>query len=132
MSFDKTRALRAYAVFMLVFISLWWPLSHWLYPDWYHDLLGFGPLDGPILDAMVKIIGTMGLFPVAILAAVIKTPNQARVLLQVFLLWSVGMAATYVYLINQGVFPVGEYLNVALLAGNFVVMVVLMPRAQNA
>lgn len=124
---EKSLLLRGYAAFMLVFIAAWWPLSHWFYADWYHVFLGFQATDDAMISALVKVIGTMGLFPVLLLAYIIKSPGQARPYILIFLAWSVGMAATYLHLIWGGVFPQGEYINVALLVGNFAVMGWLMP-----
>ena len=112
---------------MLVFIALWWPLSHWFYADWYHSLLGFAGYD----DGLVKVIGTMGIFPLALLAMTAKNPAASRPYLTIFMIWSVGMIGTYLYLIGTGAFPDHEYLNVGLLVGNFAVMAGLMPSASS-
>jgi hypothetical protein len=41
-------------------VLFWWPLSHWVYPDWYYHLLGFENYPHSLDPALVKIIGTLG------------------------------------------------------------------------
>ncbi|HEY9163751.1 MAG TPA: hypothetical protein VIN57_03985 [Magnetovibrio sp.] len=120
---NKRTALRLYTIGLFIFILFWWPLSHWFYPGWYHTLLGFQGYD----DGLVKVIGTMGLFPLLLLGYAARRPENARAFLAIFMTWSVGMVGTYLYLIMSGVFPAGEYINVGLLLGNLAVMTWLLP-----
>lgn len=111
---DERRRLRAYCGSLAVFLFFWWPLSHWFYSDWYHALVGFERYD----PMFVKLIGTMGVLPVVALLWTALRPEEGGAFAVGFLAWSLGMAATYVYLILVEGFPKGELFNVALLLLN--------------
>jgi hypothetical protein len=120
----QLRLLRYYVLGLAVFGLFWWPLSHWLYPDSYHDLLGF---TGPVDDSMVKVIGTIGVVPILGLFLIARDPLRNRDFVATLLVFYALMAATYVYLINAQDFPAGEYVNVGLLTANFVTLGLLYP-----
>jgi hypothetical protein len=52
----RIKTMRVFLSFNGIFLLFWWPLSHWFYPDFYHNLLGF--TIGSYPDDLVKIIGT--------------------------------------------------------------------------
>jgi hypothetical protein len=121
---SRITVVRSYLVALGVFGLFWWPLSHWLYPDAYHDLLGFqGAVDGDL----VKVIGTLGTVPILGLFLVARDPLRNRDFLAALLVFYALMAATYVYLINASGFPGREYVNVALLLVNGVALALLYP-----
>lgn len=111
-----------------VFTLFWWPLSHWFYPDWYHGLLGFESYD----DSLVKIIGTIGFFPVLGMFFAAADPIRNRDIVITTVVFSVLMAGTYVFLIWTRGFPILELVNVALLAGNVVFIAFLYPWSEAA
>lgn len=120
----RLRILRAYFICLGVFGLFWWPLSHWAYPDWYHDLLGFsGVIDG----SLVKVIGTIGVVPILGLFLIARDPLRNRDFVITLLVFYALMAATYVYLIVARDFPTGEYVNVAFLSINGVITALLFP-----
>jgi hypothetical protein len=120
----KEKILQAYLWFMGIFLLFWWPLSHWFYPDWYHQLLGFESYD----EAMVKIIGTAGIVPVLSLFFAARNPTKNRDMITVLIVFSFLMAGTYVFLIQTQSFPVREYLNVALSIVSGIILMLLFPR----
>ena len=101
----------------------WWSLSHWLYPEAYHRLLGFDRYD----PAMVKIIGTLSFFAVVGMFLVARDPIRNRDFFITLLTMSVLMMATYLYLIQTKQFPVRESLNIILLLGNCIIANLLYP-----
>lgn len=105
-----------------ILLFIYWPLSHWFFSDFYHTTLGFSP--GSYDPDFVKIIGTMGMIPVAgFLYAAIR-PTQAGAFVFGFTVWCFLMSATYIEVINNGHFPPQEYFNSAL---SFVVGLSLIP-----
>lgn len=117
---------RLYCGAFAVSSLFWWTLSHWLYPDWYPDLLGFGPLTASDY-AMAKVIGTLSALPVLGLAVVARAPERNRDFFASVLALSTLMVATYVYLMAAGDFPSGEWINVALIAVNMPILARLYP-----
>ena len=115
--------LRLYFLALGVFTLLWWPVSHWLYPDWYHRLLGFESYDA----AMVRVIGTAGVVPMLGLFFAAADPLRNRDFVIAILAFSALMAATYVVLIFAYGFPTREYANVATLICNACVISALYP-----
>lgn len=106
-------------------LLFWWPLSHWFYPVWYHQLLGF---ENPLQyadNALVKVIGTSGLFPVLLLLFVAGNPLRNRDMLLVLIINCVLWGLTFLYLVQQGQFPKMEYLNVALFFAAMMSLVIL-------
>lgn len=119
----RIRFLRIYLALLAVLGLFWWVLSHWLYPDWYHDLLGFESY----VDSFVKVIGTLSIMPILGLFFTAANPIRNRDLFISLLILSVLMAATYIFLINVQDFPWQEYLNAAFLLGNAVILSLLYP-----
>jgi hypothetical protein len=108
----------------------WWVLSHWLYPDWYHNLLGFHALSAPEY-AMAKTIGTLTAMPVMGMFFVARNPERNRDLFLGLLVLSLLMIGTYLYLMAVGDFPTGEMLNVVLIAVNMAILSGLYPWRDN-
>jgi len=123
MTSKKTARLRLFAAALGLFTLFWWPASHWFYPDWYHDLMGFESYD----LGFVRLIGTMGLLPVTGLFWTAWRPRESRGFLIAFAVWAAGLAATYVFLILNGDFPPAEYANAGLLMIVVVVVLALLP-----
>lgn len=95
-------------------LMFWWPLSHWFYPVWYHRLLGFENPAQYADNALVKVIGTAGLFPILLLLFVAVNPLRNRDIVLVLIINCVLWGLTFLYLIQQGQFPQMEYLNSSL------------------
>ena len=89
----------------------------------YHNLLGFESYD----LAFVRVIGTLSSFSVLGLFFVARDPIRNRDLLISLLIMSGLMMGTYLYLIQTGQFPVGEYLNIFLLLANGLLASILYP-----
>jgi hypothetical protein len=108
----KIKTIKIFLWIAGVFLFFWWPLSHWFYPDLYHQLLGF--VKGSYQDNMVKIIGTTGILPVlmAILSAI--NPYKNKDMIIILIIFSFLMAFTYLFLIITNQFPKLEYINVAI------------------
>jgi hypothetical protein len=119
----RIRILRLYLLFLALFTLFWWPLSHWFYPDWYHQLLGFESYD----YSLVKIIGTTGVVPVLGMFFAARDPIRNRDFVISLLVFFLLLAATYVFLIDKHGFPAREYVNIALLTGNAAVLGILFP-----
>lgn len=113
----QRRVFQWYCAVLAIFLLFWWPLSHWFYSDWYHQLLGFEHYD----STFVKLIGTMGVLPVSGLLWSAWHPHESRAFAAAFILWSFCLGATYLYLVESGQFPQGELFNVALITGNLLV-----------
>lgn len=115
--------LKLYLFLLAIFTLFWWPLSHWLYPNWYHTLMGFQVYD----YSLVKIIGTIGAVPVIGMFFSAKDPIKNRDFIISLLVFFPLLAATYVYLIRVHGFPAREYINVSLLVVNTLVIWFLYP-----
>jgi hypothetical protein len=115
--------LRLYFAGLGVVAFIWWPVSHWLFPDWYHRVLGFRQYD----RSSARIIGTTGLPFVGSLFLVAMDPLASRSLVMLTIGFLVALAATYVDLIRRGEFPRGELFNVVLCFANAVIMGVAYP-----
>jgi len=109
---------------MGLFLLFWWPLSHWFYADWYHELLGFSNYD----PALVRIIGTSGIVPVMLIFVTVTDPIRYRGNLAILVLFSLLLAGTYVFLIVSGQFPVQEVANVILYIISTKILIMLWPR----
>jgi hypothetical protein len=109
-----------------VLAFLWWPLSHWVYPDWYHGVLGFESYAAPY----AKVIGTLSVLPVLGIFFAAANPLRNRDFVISLLVISVLMMGTYILLIYTQAFPAEEYFNVGLLAVNTVVLSLLYPWKQ--
>ena len=96
-----------------VIIAFYWPLSHWFYPDLYHQLLGFQA--GGYDQDMVRIIGTIGTLPVIGFIYAAYRPQTARAFVVAYTVWCFLMSATYFVVIFAGNFPKGELFNAILL-----------------
>lgn len=112
---DKKKLFSLICFITAALLALWWPLSHWFYSDWYHQLLGFLP--GSYQDSMVKMIGTCGILPVICLIILGRAPEKNNLLLGGISLFSVLLGATFLYLILSGAFPQMEFINVGLTFG---------------
>lgn len=120
---NRIFVLKVYLWLLGAFTLVWWPLSHWFYPDWYHQLMGFQQYD----YSLVKIIGTIGFIPVLGPFFTAANPTRNRDFVITLLVFFVLLAGTDVYLINTRGFPVREYINVALLLVNTVVLGAIYP-----
>lgn len=125
---NRVKALRLFALLQAVIVAFWWLLSHWLYSDWYHGVMGFAP--GSYDDDFVKIIGVMALMPLVGLIEAARRPDTAAPFLRAYITWCFGMAATYAYTINFGDVPEREYLNAALLVVSGLALLYLFPRRE--
>ena len=121
----KTNTLRIFLIISGVFTFFWWPMSHWFYPDWYHKLLGFTSYDA----ALVKIIGTIGIFPVLCTLFAARDIRRNQDMILILIIFCVLMAATYVFLIITMNFPVLEIINVAILLISALTLGILFPRS---
>ncbi len=72
----KLAVLRVFAAAQAAIVLFWWLLSHWIYSEWYHGVMGFAP--GSYNEDFVKIIGTMAIFPLAGLVHTALNPAAAR------------------------------------------------------
>ncbi len=115
--------LKSYLWLLGFFILFWWPLSHWFYPEWYHRLLGFTDFD----PSLVTIIGTTGVLAVMNIFLAAWDPIRYRATIVILIVFSILMAATYLFLIQTKGFPRLEYLNAALSIANAIVLSVLFP-----
>lgn len=122
-SAGRRRIFSLYLCLLGTFTLFWWPLSHWLYPDWYHHLLGFPHYD----YSLVKIIGTLGVMPVMGMFLVARDPLRNRDMLIVLLVLFLLLAATDIFLIRTHGFPRREWFNVLLLVGNSLILTGLYP-----
>lgn len=122
----RIKILKAYLWIFGVLAFLWWPLSHWAYPGWYHTLLGFESYE----PAYAKVIGTLSVLPVLGMFFTAANPLRNRDSVIVLLAASGLMIATYIHLISTGEFPAEEYFNVVLLAINAIILSVLYPWKQ--
>jgi len=119
----RLRILQIYLTVLAIFILFWWPLSHWFYPDRYHQFMGFENYD----YSLVKIIGTIGIIPVIGLFFTAANPIRNRDFVIVLLILFPLLAATYIYLISFHGLPEREYINVTLLLVNTVILGMLYP-----
>ena len=122
----RLKALRAYLWVFGVLAFLWWPLGHWVYPDWYHGALGFESYE----PAFVQVIGTLSVLPVLGILFAAANPLRNRDFMISLMVISVLMIGTYLWLIHTQQFPAGEYFNVILLAVNTLVLGLLYPWKQ--
>ena len=122
----RIKVLKAYLWIFGVLAFLWWPMGHWVYPDWYHAILGFESY----VSSFVKVIGTLSVLPVLGILFAATNPLRNRDSVIVLLAGSALMAATYIHLISIGEFPVEEYFNVGLLAINAAITIALYPWKQ--
>ena len=123
---NKLSIFKIYFTVVGIFLFFWWPASHWFYPDAYHSLLGFESYDLP----MVRVIGTLSLFSVIGIYFVVRDPLRNRDFFITLMVMSILMSATFLFLIWNGSFPAGEYIDVGLLAGNGIISALLYPWQQ--
>lgn len=110
--FKGDRIFRIYCALSAVVLCFWWPLSHWLYSDLYHSLMGFSP--GGYQASMVKMIGTCGVLPVMMLGYLAFAKERPAKLVTIMSVFSLLIGATFFHLIQSGQFPKREYINVGL------------------
>jgi len=119
----KTKIFQIYLFTLSLLSLLWWPSSHWLYPDLYHRWLGFQSYQ----LSFVRVIGTLSFFPVLGMFFVARNPVRNRDFFISLLIISVLMVATYFHLIQINQFPRLEYFNLVLLLVNGMISSVLYP-----
>lgn len=107
----RMRRFRMVLLAVAVILTFWWPLSHWLYSNWYHQLLGFAA--GSYPDAMVKIIGACGITPVLLLLVAWKNPTRNIWSIRVMAITSAVLGFTFLYLSTTGAVPKRELINSA-------------------
>lgn len=120
--------LRIISILLLaggILLLFWWPLSHWFYSDFYHNLLGFKP--GSYPDPMVKIIGSCGVLPVMMMLLAGLNPQKNRNIIALLVLFSLIIGMTYFYLILSAGFPEAEYWNAALCLITAFVLLIIYP-----
>lgn len=120
---SRTKVFSIVLMCVAVFLLFWWPLSHWLYYQWYNDLLGF--TFAATNDGLVKMIGTCGFLPVFAIVALALRPRDNAPLVAALSAFSVILAATFLFLVVRGDFPKGELINVASTGGLAVLIPVL-------
>jgi hypothetical protein len=122
----RIKILKAYLWAFGVLAFLWWPMGHWVYPGWYHTILGFESY----VSSFIKVIGTLSVLPILGAFFIAVNPLRNRDAVIVLLAASILMMATYIHLISIGEFPIQEYFNVGLLAISTIVLSVLYPWRQ--
>lgn len=122
---NRLLILKYFLWIMGLFLTFWWPLSHWFYSDWYHTLLGFEI--GSYQDSMVKVIGTIGIIPTLLIFFSANNPIKNRDMIIVLIVFSVLMSITYLHLINIKQFPVLELINVGLLLFAAIFLSIIYP-----
>lgn len=108
-----------------VVLFFWWPLSHWLYPDLYHQLLGFKL--GSYQDSLVKVIGTCGVFIILLSFFAAKNPIKNRDMIKTLIISAFLIALTFIYLIARGDFPTSEFINVGLSLFSALILQIIYP-----
>lgn len=108
----RIKMLRAFLMLNGILLFFWWPLSHWLYSDLYHRVMGFGAVDA--YDSFIKIIGTCGIIPVLLMLFSAKDPLRHRTEIITLIIFGFLLSATFGYLTFQGFLPVNEYFNAGL------------------
>jgi hypothetical protein len=93
-----------------IVLFFWWPLSHWFYSDFYHQMLGFLP--GTYQESMVKMIGTCGLLPVLCFFVLAVSPKNNWGTVTAISIFSFFLGLTFLYLITTKAFPFKEIINV--------------------
>lgn len=126
----RIRILQIALLTLGTLLLFWWPFSHWFYPVWYHELLGFENPAQYAENALVKVIGTAGLFPALLLFFAAANPLRNRDMLLVLIVYGVLGAFTFLYLIQQGQFPKLEYLNVGLFFAATIFLTIFYPWRQ--
>ena len=76
----RIKVLKAYLWAFGVLAFLWWPMGHWVYPDWYHTILSFESY----VSSFVKVIGTLSVLPIlcAFLVAINPLRNRDSVIMR--------------------------------------------------
>jgi|AVFP01.1.fsa_nt_gi hypothetical protein len=122
----RSVALRLVLLISGVALLVWWPLSHWFWSDGYHRLLGFDLDDAP--EGHVKLIGTTGLLPVAMLLIAAADPWRYRRVIAALILFAFALSATFLHLVWTGLYPSREVVNVVVPAAMGLLLLVLFPR----
>lgn len=121
----KHTILKFYLLIMGLVLLFWWPLSHFFYSDWYHQLLGFAPASyDPVF---VQIIGACGIMPVLLALFSAFDPQKNKGMILILILISLFMGVQYLIFVNTKLMPRGEYINVALCFISAIVLTVLYP-----
>ena len=121
----RIKTMRVFLSFNGIFLLFWWPLSHWFYPDFYHNLLGF--TIGSYPDDLVKIIGTCGFIPVFLLFFSAINPLKNRDSIITLIIFAVLISMTYTYLIEKKGFPSLEFINVGFSLFSAVFLILFYP-----
>jgi hypothetical protein len=105
----KLQIIRVFLWINGILLIFWWPLAHWFYSDFYHQLLGFKI--GSYADNMVKIIGTCGFIPVLLIIFCAINPIKNRDIVITLIIFGILLCITYIYNITINGFPMLEYFN---------------------
>lgn len=124
---SRLRILRVVLFVLGLLLLVWWPLSHWLYSVWYHALMGFENPAQYADNALVRVVGLTGFFPVLLLFFAALNPLRNRDIVIVLIIYGVLGGCFTSYLIESGQFPRPEYLNVLLYFGTSVLLLILFP-----
>ena len=74
-----------------IFLLFWSPLSHWVYPDFYHyTIFGFESYD----EALIKVIGTISFIPTLLLFFSALNPVRNRDSVKTLIIAGFLMSAT--------------------------------------
>lgn len=128
MKWNETTRLKLVSWYLFVFglgLAIWWPISHWFFSDWYHSLLGFEI--GSYPDNMVKMIGTSGLVPVFLMLSSSKDPKKYRSNIIIITVFGFLLAATNLYLLARGTWPIEEVFNIFLAILSSLILLILYP-----
>jgi hypothetical protein len=120
---SRIKFLKIFLAIFSVGGFIWWPLSHWCYPYWYHSFLGFDS----VAIGYVRIIGTLSVIPVLLAFFCALDPERNRHGIIVLITGGILVTATYLYLIWSGLFPQGEYLNAVLTAALSIILGIMYP-----
>lgn len=124
---SRLRILRVVLFVLGLLLFVWWPLSHWLYSVWYHTLMGFENPAQYAENALVRVVGLTGFFPVLLLFFAALNPLRNRDIIKVLISYSVLGGFYTTYLITSGQFPTQEYLNVLLYFATAVLLLIIYP-----
>ena len=123
----RLRILRSFLLLAGLLILLWWPLSHWFYPEWYHTLMGFPHPAQYTNNPLVILIGLAGFFPVLLMFFAAANPLRNRDAVKVLIIVGLLGSGVLVYLIRTRFFPSREYLNVLLYGATSICLLLLYP-----
>ena len=114
--------IRLTKIFLWVFCVIgfiWWPLSHWFFPGFYHKILGFASYE----NSYVKVIGTLSFIPIMMMFFSALNPVRNKDMIKALIASGILMSFAYIYLILTGQFPKLEYINAGI---TFILAIVLL------